>query len=282
MKRILVTGASSVVGDYLLPRLAAEGHLITAFSRRPSIGQGATWREADVVREPLRRFVSNADLLLHLAPLPLLVPVLAGLPETVAAVVALGTTSVYTKVDARSQNDRRLAEQQARAEEVLRAHCGRHGLRYTLLRPTLVYDGRRDKNVTRIARFIRRLGFFPLAAPGTGLRQPLHADDLAAACHAALEQDGPSKSYNLAGGETLSYRAMLERIFRALGRRPHILPVPLSLYRAAIVTARLHPRFRSLSPDTADRMNRNLVFDFSDAARDLGFYPRGFEPEFPQ
>lgn len=281
MKRVLITGASSVVGDYLLPRLAAEGYLVTAFSRRPRIGYGATWREADVAREPLKGFVSNADSLLHLAPLPLLVPVLPGLPETVTTVVALGTTSVYTKAEARSEDDRRLAEQQARAEEVLRAHCERHGLRYTLLRPTLVYDGRRDKNVTRIARFIRRLGFFPLAAPGKGLRQPLHADDLAAACHAALEQDGPSQSYNLAGGETLSYRAMLERIFRALGRSPRILPVPLSLYRAAILTARLHPRLRSLSPDVADRMNQNLVFDSSDAARDLGFYPRGFEPEFP-
>jgi len=278
----LVTGGSSVVGDYLLPRLAVDGDQVTVFSRRPRIGQDATWRQADVAREPLRGFVSNADALVHLAPLPLVVPVLPGLPESVTAIVALGTTSVFTKAEARSEPDRRLAEHQLRAEEALRNHCERRGLHYTLLRPTLVYDGRRDKNVTHIARFICRLGFFPLASPGKGLRQPLHADDLAAAVYAALEHDGPSHSYNLAGGETLSYRAMLERIFRALGRKPHILPVPLSAYRAVIGVARLHPRFRSLSPDLADRMNENLVFDFSDAARDLGFYPRGFEPKFPQ
>ncbi|MGE5625982.1 MAG: NAD-dependent epimerase/dehydratase family protein [Bacillota bacterium] len=282
MTRLLVTGASSVVGDYLLPRLEAEGVQVTAFSRSPRVGQGAAWRQADVAREPLRNLVSSADALVHLAPLPLIVPVLPGLPESVSRIVALGTTSVFTKAEARADVDRRLADQQLRAEEALRGHCERRGLHYTLLRPTLVYDGRRDKNVTRIAGFIRRLGFFPMAAPGKGLRQPLHADDLAAAVYAALEQEGGSRSYNLAGGETLSYRAMLERIFRALGRRPRILPVPVGMYRAAIAVARLHPRFRSLSLDVADRMNQNLVFDFSDAARDLGFYPRGFEPEFPR
>jgi hypothetical protein len=73
---------------------------------------------------------------------------------------------------------------------------------------------------------------------------------------------------------------MLERIFQALGRRPRLLPVPLGTYRAALRMARLHPQFRNLSLDVADRMNRDLVFDYGDATRDLGFHPRSFHPEF--
>lgn len=279
MTRVLVTGGSSVVGDYLLPWLAADGHAVTVFSRSTRAVAGVDWRQADVARSPLKNLVTGADALIHLAPLPLLTRVLAGLPNTVTRIVAVGTTSVFTKADARSEADRCLAEQQQEAEQVLADFCRGRDLRCTLLRPTLVYDGKRDKNVTRIARFIRRAGFFPLAAPGAGLRQPLHAADLADACRAALQTRDAGPAYNLAGGETLSYRAMVERIFTALGRRPRILPVPLGAYRTALLVARLHPRFRSLSLDVADRMNRDMVFDYGEAARDLGFHPRTFHPE---
>ena len=280
MTRILVTGGSSVVGDYLLPRLVADGHQVIVFSRSARAVRGVEWRQADVSHAPLKGLVAGADALIHLAPLPLLTRVLPGLPEGVSEIVAVGTTSVFTKADARSEMDRRLVEHQQEAERVLTDFCRKRGIRGTLLRPTLVYDGRRDKNVTRIARFIRHASFFPVAAPASGLRQPLHAADLADACRAALESRIAGQAYNLAGGETLSYRAMLERIFRALGRKPRILPVPLGIYRAALGMARLHPRLRSLSLDVADRMNRDLVFDYGDAARDLGFRPRSFHPEF--
>jgi nucleoside-diphosphate-sugar epimerase len=233
-----------------------------------------------VARTPLKDLMARADALIHLAPLPLLTRVLPGLPAGVTRIVAVGTTSVFTKAQARSIGDRRLVEEQQQAERALASYCTERGIQWVLLRPTLVYDGRRDRNVTRIARFIRHTGFFAVAAPGTGLRQPLHAADLAAACRAALETNGASRDYNLGGGETLSYRAMLERIFQALGRRPRILPVPLALYRGALAAARLHPRLRGLSLDVADRMNQDLVFDYADAVRDLGYRPRGFAPEF--
>jgi nucleoside-diphosphate-sugar epimerase len=192
-------------------------------------------------------------------------------------VVAIGTTSVYTKGDSTSAEDRALVQQQRAAEQVLVDICAQRGTAYTLFRPTLVYDGLHDKNVARIARIIRTIGFFPVAAPGKGLRQPLHADDLAIACVAALGAS-ESRAYELAGGEVLSYRVMLERIFEASGKRPRVLPLPVSLYRAAIAAARLLPRYRALTPAVADRMNQDMVFDYSAAARDLGFAPRGFAP----
>ena len=280
MAEVLVTGGSSMVGDFLLPALAEAGHRALVFSRQPHVSGGADWVQVDVAHTPLRELTARADALIHLAPLPLLTRVLPGLPAGMRRIVAVGTTSVFTKAQARSVEDRKLVEGQQQAERALADYCGERGIHWVLLRPTLVYDGRRDRNVTRIARFIRRAGFFAVAAPGAGLRQPLHAADLAAACRAALDADGGSRDYNLAGGETLSYRVMLERIFRALGRRPRILPVPLALYRAALAAARLHPGLRGLSLDVADRMNQDLVFDYGDATRDLGFRPRAFEPEF--
>jgi nucleoside-diphosphate-sugar epimerase len=49
----------------------------------------------------------------------------------------------------------------------------------------------------------------------------VHADDLAGAALAALDAPGAAdRAFDLPGGETLSYRAMVERIFEGMGRRP--------------------------------------------------------------
>ena len=276
MTRILVTGGSSVVGDYLLPRLAAVGHACTTLSRTQRDEAG--WRRVDAARERVWDAASEGTgALIHLAPLTLIARVLPGAPASLQHVVAIGTTSVYTKGDSSAAKDRELVQQQRAAEQLLAEFCATRGIVYTLFRPTLVYDGLRDKNIARIARIIRTLRFFPVASPGTGLRQPLHADDLAAACVAALEARG-SHAYELGGGEVLSYRAMLERIFEAQGRRPRVLPLPAGLYRAAIAAARVLPRYHSLTPAVADRMNQDMVFDSSAAMHDLGLKPRGFAP----
>jgi nucleoside-diphosphate-sugar epimerase len=273
---ILITGGSSVVGDYLLPRLDDAGHESTVLSRRPPAG--AQWRQLDAARDSVWSVApQEVSHLIHLAPLPLLAKVLPGAPASLRRVVAIGTTSVFTKSASPSAKDRHLVQDQRQAEQGLIDFCRERGIGYTLLRPTLVYDGRRDKNVARIAALIRKLHFFPVAAPGKGLRQPLHADDLAAACVAALGAQG-SNSYELAGSERLSYRAMVERIFLASGQRPRVLPLPLALYRAAIAMARMLPRYRGLTPEVADRMNQDMVFDYAAAARDLGFAPREFAP----
>ena len=276
MARILITGGSSVVGDYLLSRLAAAGHEAIVLSRRPPAGP--QWRQLDAAQSSVWSAAPDGvSHLIHLAPLPLLAKVLPAAPASLRRVVAIGTTSVFTKSASASAKDQHLVRDQRRAEEGLTAFCQERGIDYTLLRPTLVYDGRRDKNVARIAVLVRRLRFFPVAAPARGLRQPLHADDLAATCMAALDARG-SHSYELAGGERLSYRAMVERIFAAQHLKPRVLPLPVALYRAAIVLARVLPRYRGLTPEVADRMNQDMVFDYAEAACDLGFAPREFSP----
>ncbi len=141
----------------------------------------------------------------------------------------------------------------------------------------MIYGRGRDKNLAEIARFIRRFGFFPLFGRAMGLRQPVHAEDVAAACAAALLSPGASHhAYNISGGETLPYRDMVERMFAALNRRPRLPTVPLTVFRFALACLRLVPRYRRWSPAMAERMNQDMAFDHAEAAADLGFSPRMF------
>lgn len=192
-------------------------------------------------------------------------------------IVALSSTSCLTKQDSSDPAEQVVARRLTEAEGMLRAWAEARGIEWVILRPTLIYGLGRDKNVAEIARFIRRFRFFPLFGKANGQRQPIHAQDVADACVAAMRTPGVKNyAYNISGGETLSYREMVTRIFKAMESPPLMLRVPLFAFRSALALLRFLPRYRHLSAAMAERMNRDLVFDHSEATRDFAFEPRKF------
>ena len=273
----IVTGASSLVGDFLVPRLLAAGTPVTALSRRPAPAPppaGLTWQIADI-GHPLPRVPAGA-VLFHLAPLwlPASPPRPPGRERRVRRVVALGSTSRFTKARSGSPRERQVAADLSAAEAALHASSG---LDWTVLRPTLIYGRERDRNVSSLARLVRHFGFLPLAGDALGLRQPVHAEDVALACLAVVDTPATfGRAYDLGGGTTLTYRAMAETICRGLGRRPRLLRLPRRGLRALLRVGRHLPGLGHLTPEMADRMGEDLCFDWSEARRDFGYAPRRF------
>ena len=191
--------------------------------------------------------------------------------------VALSSTSRFTKTDSSDPAEQDLARHFADSEERLRQWAESHGIEWVVLRPTLVYGYGLDRNISLIAGFIRRFGFFPTVGAASGLRQPVHASDVAYACAASLRcPDAANHAYNISGAERLSYREMVERIFSALCRKPRFMTIPLWMFAVAMRMLKIVPRFSKLSPAMAERMNQDMVFGHEEAARDLGFAPRPF------
>jgi len=189
----------------------------------------------------------------------------------------MGTTGRFYKLESSDSGERAQMRDMDVAESQFAELCGRYRIAWTLFRPTLVYGCGLDRNITFIAECVRRFGFFPVAGDARGLRQPLHAEDLAYACLAVLDNTATiGKAYNLSGGSTLTYREMVEAVFHQLHRPVRIARVPLSLLRAAIAVAKLLPGLGGLSTEMAARMSVDLCFDHADAARDFGFSPRPF------
>ncbi|WP_367849432.1 NAD-dependent epimerase/dehydratase family protein [Rhodoferax sp. WC2427] len=281
-----VLGASSMVGACVLSQLVKANMRVRAFSRKASLpggSQGVDWQT--IPAAPARPS-------LDVAPIPwwiCIVPI-AALPahfdwleaQGIQRIVVLSSTSRFTKDTSSDPLEQAIAQRLADAESQLQTWAESRGIEWVVLRPTLIYQPGQDKNVSEIARFVRRFGFFPVLGKAQGLRQPIHAADVAGACIAALRSPTvANRAYNISGGETLPYRSMVGRIFAAQGRVTRVLSVPLWMFKLAVTLLRCLPRYRQWSAAMAERMNRNLVFDHTEAAQDFGFQPRAFtlEPE---
>ncbi len=280
-RKVGVLGASSLVGGLLLAQLAETGCRAVAFSRKKQIEiqSGAVeWRPLPTPGTKSPDITSSISQWICVAPIWVL-PDYFSLIEASGArrVVALSSTSRFTKVGSGDTAESDIAAKLIESEARVQAWAEGRGIKWVVLRPTLIYGQGRDQNISEMARFIRRFGFFPLLGRARGLRQPIHAEDVAAACVAALQvPDAANRSYNISGGETLAYRDMVARVFAALGRPARLVTVSLWAFRLAVAMLRYLPRYRHWSAAMAERMNRDLVFDNTDAARDLGFKPRGF------
>lgn len=273
-------GANSLVGECVIGRLRKDGRHTIAFSRQPAeVGTktGVTWRKLDgsLSGPPETHLLRGWVCVAPIWVLPQYFGMLRASGAT--RVVALSSTSLFIKKDSPDRSEQGISLRLAEGEQALRAWAEAHGVEWVILRPTLIYGNGRDKNVTEIVRFIRRWDFFPLLGQAKGLRQPVHTADVAAACVAALT--GPTavnRTYTLSGGETLPYREMVSRIFATLGKPPHLVTIHRWMFQVAVVLVRRLPRYKHWTVEMAERMNRDLVFDHADAARDLGFSPRPF------
>ncbi len=275
----LVIGATGLVGGYIVEHLRRAGEQPLALSRSPRNDPDAIWFQGDLARPAALDFpafstlycTASADLLANA------LPHLGG--SALNRVIVFSSTSIVTKMNSEIAAEREAMQNLAAAEQQIMAICEQRGIAWTILRPTLIYDAGRDQNITPLSRLIRRFGFMPLVGGARGLRQPVHAEDLAIGAISAASSDAAAnKIYALPGGETLTYREMIGRIFDGLRRPRRTVSVPAFLWKAAFVFAK--PLFPTANSAMGTRMMDDMVFDPAPAARDFGWKPRAFHPLF--
>jgi nucleoside-diphosphate-sugar epimerase len=278
--RSLVLGASGIVGGHIVKQLVLDGERPLAVSRAPQPASDAVeWLQADLAHFDAVQLpdLSTVFCTAHSALLAKALPRLH--QAALRRVVLFTSTSIVTKIDSEIAAERDGLRRLAEGEQQTIALCEQFGVGWTVLRPTMIYDEGRDANVSRLAGLIRRFGVMPLSGMGGGLRQPVHAQDLAiGALQAARSDAATNKIYALPGGDTISYREMVGRIFDGLGKPRRIVPVPPALWRVAFAAAR--QMLPNANVAMGDRMSKDMVFDATPAIRDFGWAPRGFRPRF--
>jgi len=278
VREALVFGASGQIGAPLLNCLREEDWRVVAVSRDAQIDDACVrWLRGDLSR--VERLPEAVDAIFSCGPLDHFARWYANSTLDCPRVVAFGSTSVEVKSSSGDPRERALAARLAEGERVLFAGARRRGARATVLRPTLVYGAGRDRTLTRIAAFARRWHACVLPRSATGLRQPVHVADLAAAalqaCDAAAT-DG--NAYALPGGETLPYREMVARVLRALPSSPPLLEVPAPLFDGALRALQRLGLGDGVGEAAVARLREDLVFDAAPAQDDFDYVARRFEP----
>jgi uncharacterized protein YbjT (DUF2867 family) len=276
--KLLVTGGSGFLGQYVLAEATRRGLATAALARSAAAAQVVAARGARPVLgdldQPARLgdvfAAADCDALVNLASLGF-----GHAPAILAAARAAGltravfvsTTAVTTKLPARSREIRLAAEDQIRAS----------GLAWTILRPTMIYGAPGDRNLSRLLQVLVRARMLPVPGGGKHLQQPVHVADVADAVLAAVTCPATAGAcYDVAGPEPLTFSALLHVSARAVGSRTRLIPVPLTAVTAAVrCYERLSPRPR-LRAEQIQRLAEDKAFSIEAAARDLGYAPRPF------
>jgi nucleoside-diphosphate-sugar epimerase len=266
-----------MVGSHIVRKLVETGEKPWALSRNAHQSPDVEWLRGD-----LRRIaaIPSSDRLFSTVDVQLLADELPRLaPSKLKRVIAFSSTSILTKATSEIAEERESVRRLENGEQALIAACHRLGIDWTILRPTLIYDEGRDQNVTRLAELIRRFGIFPLFGAGAGLRQPVHAEDLAIGALSAADSPAAiNKNYVLAGLEVMTYREMVGRIFDGLQLPRRTISVSPWIWRTAFIIVK--PFFANSNVAMGVRMSLDMDFDTSAAQEDFDWTPRTFRPQF--
>lgn len=286
---VVVLGATGQVGLFAVAGLLKAGREVIAVTRNRA-GAGGT-RLGNLSRCDLAQLgallrtrpESGGAALLSCGPAALALAALECAPPANhhhwERLLVIGSTSTIVKRSSPDAAEREVIGEIESALREIRERCASDGIPLTVLSPTLIYGCGKDENLSRVWRWIRRIGIAPLAARHRGMRQPLHVADLAATIVNALQaRPAPELETPVSGGSALEYGEMIGRLFDAAGLRRRCLRLPSLSFPLVAGLSRLLPAVTPISSEMFRRQSRDLVFDDSQARTHLGHEPRDFHP----
>ena len=125
----------------------------------------------------------------------------------------------------------------------------------TILRPSVVYSVE-DNFTTNFMTLLSRLPIFPIYYGGNTSFAPIACSDLTDTIHHVISNNIYSKIIECVGPEIITFKEILERLIKLIGKNRILLPFPLSL-------AKLSARFFEMMPKpllTRDQL-RLLKYD---------------------
>jgi len=275
--KVFVIGATGFTGSRVVPLLLASGHKVCCLYRPTSDRSflphpGIEWTLGDVSdAQSLSSAMQGADALVNIASLGFGHAdsiISAATDAGIQRAIFISTTAIFTQLNANSKKVRVAAELAIETSK----------LKYTILRPTMIYGNSRDRNISRLIRWLKYLPFFPVFGDGNYLQQPIYVDDVAQAVVSCLDSENTiRKSYNIAGEHAITYNQLIDTIAKQLNKRVWKIHMPSKpVVNMLNFFERIHLRF-PIKAEQVLRLSENKDFSYTEAQEDFGFSPLAFE-----
>ena len=276
-KLVLVTGANGFTGRFVCKELKRRKIPFIAVIRPKG---DFSWMESESINyrfadlndvDQLSEAMEGCKFLLNIASIGF-----GSAPSIIKACEASGitravfisTTSIYTKLNSVSKGIRLSAEKSIKSS----------GLKWTILRPTMIYGTDGDRNMIKLIRWIDTKKVLPIFGNGKSLQQPIFVRDLAWSIVEVLSNESTyMQSFNLSGRYPLTFEEVINDIETSLCKRifKFYLPARLTIY-----FLRFLEKLGIILPIKAEqieRLNEDKDFKYTKASRYFNFSPIAFK-----
>jgi len=291
---IAVVGATGFVGRNIVAQLAGSGYRVRALSRsgarRPDWPRSVEVGRVDVESGAgLDAGLAGADAVVHLVAIPredrgrtFEEVNVRGVARVLAAAERAGVRRFVhlSALGVTPEPRYRYLSSKWRGEELVR----QSGLEWVILRPSLLFgpdDG--FFNIVKTTLTWWSPGIVAIPGDGSAQFQPLAVTDLALAVERCVaDADRAGATYELGGGERVSYREIVDRVMAVTGKRRLKLNMPVPLISAiTAVTDRILPIF-PVSHDQIGSLGRPNVTEPDAFEQHFGVQPRPFDLSYLQ
>jgi len=271
--KILVSGGTGLLGQGLLRVLRESGeHEVRCFVRMTSPVERleglelvyGNARDAHSMKRALR----GIDAFVHIAGIEHTLQVLEAMHQAgVGRILMISSTSAHSRFSFRSTP--RLINEALLLES---------GLRWTVVRPSMIYGSELDHNMHKLLRFLDRSPVFPLVGSGENLWQPVYHEDLARGLYAALTRPGTEgEIYDLPGKRPLRYVDLVRTAAGALGKKVRIVRIPAEPVRRGLLAAERLKVPLPVKSEQVLRLQEDKAYLYEKAKAELDYDPRPFE-----
>ena len=293
MKTALVSGASGVLGSRLVKGLRAGGWAVRALVkpgdpfRDRLAGTGVQLVEADLESpgDSFAQTFSGVDVVYHLAavilsPEPSVFERInrRGTAHMVEAAAGAGVRHFVYVSSASVTYPRRTpyAESKLAGETLVKQAAAAGHFRYTIVRPTLIYDHQGGQEFLLYWRYLTRFPIVPFIGDGRSRKRPVFAGDIVQGLTAIAGNDRSyDQTYNFSGSDSVTMAELGRLMLEARGQSRPFLHLPVWLFQAAALLAGLFMKDPPLTLQGIAGFVNDADLSPDSAIRDLGYRPVG-------
>jgi nucleoside-diphosphate-sugar epimerase len=149
-------------------------------------------------------------------------------------------------------------------------------MRYTIVRPTLVYEREGGQEFMMFMDYLRKYPFVPFVGRGRAKKNPVFADDVVKGLLAITQNlETYGKIYNFSGGEVVTIGELARLMLDELGLSKPFIPVPIWLCKMIALVLEKTMKNPPLTRYAISRIEQDADLDNTEARIDLGYNPIG-------